>query len=110
MPYLAIVVLVAVVAVVVLVLNVRPSSKEAVAGEAVSLVPSVTLVKYSPASGGTKTGNEVCKSIGYRGCASGVTESSVQYYDMEGCVNNVLNVKETNLVPCETIVEAVWTS
>ncbi len=35
MPYLAIVVLVAVVAVVVLVLNFRPSSDEAVAGEAV---------------------------------------------------------------------------
>ena len=111
MPYLVIVVLVAVVAVVVLVLNARPSSEEAVAGEAVSLVPSLTLVKYSPASGGTKTGNEVCKSIGgYRGCASGVTESSVQYYDMENCVNSVLNVKETNLVPCEKIVEPVWTS
>ena len=37
-PYIAIVALVAVVAVVVLILNVRPSSEEAVAGEAVRLL------------------------------------------------------------------------
>ncbi|MBI1968852.1 hypothetical protein HYS49_02990 [Candidatus Woesearchaeota archaeon] len=43
MPYLAIVVLVAVVAVVVLVLNFRPSSEEAVAGEATRLQQTLSL-------------------------------------------------------------------
>ena len=51
MPYLAIVVLVAVVAVVVLVLNFRPSSEEAVAGEATKTFQQLKTVKQvCPAS------------------------------------------------------------
>src|SRR3989344_5895183 len=47
MPYLAIVVLVAVVAVVVLVLNARPSSEEAVAGEATSLKTAFSEISFA---------------------------------------------------------------
>ena len=64
MPYLAIVVLVAVVAVAVLVLNARPSSEEAVAGEAVrsgGIVPRSCITVYigSPTGAG-KSGDELC--------------------------------------------------
>ncbi len=71
MPYLAIVVLVAVVAVVVLVLNFRPSSEGAVAGEAVrtgggGVVPRSCITAYtSSPTGAGRSGDELC-SLNYR--------------------------------------------
>ena len=95
MPYLGIVVLVAVVAVVVLVLNFRPSSEEAVAGEAVRLLPlnsqKLVFVSHEQINSyygtnadlakETKSGLGICKEMGYSGCFSAEFNRDIDYYE-----------------------------
>lgn len=77
MPHLAIVVLVAVVAIVVLVLNVRMPSEEAVAGEAsrvVRLIPTLDCEAFRNPSVNldpsyeTKTHEEICRDQSFHDC------------------------------------------
>ena len=112
MPYLAIVVLVAAVAVAVLVLNARPSSEEAAAGEATRSLPGVSSVVYLTSSDITpfyttpgteevlaweesKTGEEVCKEMGYRKClATEFLEETKLYETTDGYCSGRLQLYE----------------
>ncbi|MDP3640577.1 MAG: hypothetical protein Q8R53_05270 [Nanoarchaeota archaeon] len=94
-PYLAIVALVVVVAVVVLVLNVRPSSEEAVAGEATRTLRAVSSQKLvfvsheqinsfygenADIAKETKSGSTICRDMGYFGCFSAEFNRDIDYY------------------------------
>ncbi|MDP3640026.1 MAG: hypothetical protein Q8R53_02365 [Nanoarchaeota archaeon] len=96
-PYLAIVALVAVVAIVVLVLNVQPSTEEAVAGEASisQLISSSARCRYvdlSQYTGGNldllkgKTFNDICRASSAKSCTAVAAESITYIFNDESCL------------------------
>ena len=117
MPYLAIVVLVAVVAVVVVVLNARPSSEEAVAGEATRTLPGISSIVYLSGSdiasfyptrdfswSEMRTGAQVCKDMGYRKCLASETFTLNTRYDSTdgSCSGDVPEARSiVRLAPCD---------
>jgi len=116
-PYIAIVALVAVVAVVVLILNVRPSSEEAVAGEASFgvarlasssfkpvLVDQGALIDFygTPEYGETRTPQQICTDLKYKSCFAGVMAVvGTRYESMDGsCIGVQSGVTYNDFVPC----------
>ena len=105
MPYLAIVVLVAVVAVVVLVLNARPSSEEAVAGEALRQIRPVDSCSgaWTSHCSTLVVGESGIFSI--KGTSYKIRLDEVLFQDYAGGVHSadfVINGKDVTLVEGET--------